>query len=121
MKWIRISTFHFSSVTLWDQASPFTKSVKLLIKDWSETIRRESKDSLNAEISHKKESHSNDKYGYKDILRSVTRDTMFSYVTNSVNLPPTNLKGKCRSFSAPKRVFASPINIRNDKLEVKRS
>ena len=43
-------------ISTWDQASPFTISVKLLIKDWSETIRRESKDSSNSETTHKKES-----------------------------------------------------------------
>ena len=38
-------------ISTWDQASPFTISVKLLIKDWRETNRGESKDSSNSDIT----------------------------------------------------------------------
>ena len=84
-------------IASWNVNCPYTISLKLILDEW-----------------HDSRHHCDDKEETKTKLCFTTpmknkSQVRFSYQTNSDGLPPTNLRGRCRPFLAPKTLsFQSP-------------
>ena len=93
----------------WNIESPFAVALKLVMDEWNLVNNQEvntEKDRYNEQYSHKRFCFTSPikKTQYPHHGQSNSQ-TKFSYETNSDGLQPTNLKGKCKAFSAPKKLY----------------
>ena len=87
----------------------FAVALRLVIDEWNLGNNHE----VNTEKDLYKEQYSHERFCFTSPIRKTkeyqhgqsSSQTKFSYETNIDGLPPTNLKGKCRVFSAPKKFY----------------
>ena len=83
-------------ISTWNMKSPHRLSLSLLLDDWK---------SKEPQSSVKIKSVEENKWG---------RQTSYSYVTLKCGLPPTNIRGKCRSYTPPRIVTARNVEVLNN-------
>ena len=95
----------------WNLESPFAVALRLVMNEWRLGNNRDA----NTEKDIYTEKYTKERFCFTSPTRKTNHSgpsssqTKFSYDTNNDGLPPTNIKGKCRPYSAPKKLYyASP-------------
>ena len=95
----------------WNLESPFAVALRLVMNEW----RLDNNRDANTEKDIDTEKYTKERFCFTSPTRKTNHSgpsssqTKFSYDTNNDGLPPTNTKGKCRPYSAPKKLYyASP-------------
>ena len=83
-------------IASWNVNCPYTISLKLVLDEWNDSQHYDDKEETKRRLC------------FTTPMKNKSQ-VRFSYQTNSDGLPPTNLRGRCRPFLAPKTLsFQSP-------------